>query len=75
VQFSRYDSELRAHRKGAPKELSYNYYKPAVNRFSTTYCCFSTSLFQPCFIFTYAPPMGINEKTIANIQTIQLILT
>jgi hypothetical protein len=33
VQFSRYDSELRAHHDGAPKETSYNNYKPAVNRF------------------------------------------
>jgi len=33
VQFSRYDFEPRAHLNGAPKELSYINYKPAVNRF------------------------------------------
>jgi len=76
VQFSRYDSELRAHHNGAPKETSYNHYKPAVNSYSTTFSCFFTlSVAQLSFILMKAPAMGAREKTRASIQTIQFIFT
>ena len=37
VQFSKYDFQAKSASNGAPKETSYNNYKPSVNDFSRTY--------------------------------------